>query len=226
MFKNTNEVETYFSLLQNSVGIGAVKNQKMEYMGSTHSTARLLGFNKQEDLVGKTDAELPCGASQSADLFQKHDHYVMQSNIAVHFLGFNQYKDSWRLLSSTKHPLRLINGDCVGIEVRTQDITSLGVLNAGVLLSDILSTHIKKRQAFYFAIQSHYHQINLSRQESLSSFYFFHGYTTKEIAKRMNVFPSTVETYLNRVKDKLNCSTRSQLIQKIHHLNLAQTLLI
>lgn len=42
--------------------------------------------------------------------------------------------------------------------------------------------------------------------------YLVKGLTLKEIAKETNLAPKTVEHYLNAVKDKLNCHSRSSLI--------------
>lgn len=47
----------------------------------------------------------------------------------------------------------------------------------------------------------------------------YEGYTTKEIAYKLNIAQSTATEYLNTVKLKLGADSKSALIQRLHHLS-------
>ena len=55
----------------------------------------------------------------------------------------------------------------------------------------------------------------LSSIETECLFYYFNGYSAKEVARVMGVSYRTVEGYLATIKEKFHCSTRGQLRQTI-----------
>lgn len=52
----------------------------------------------------------------------------------------------------------------------------------------------------------------LSERESLCVFHLCKGYTMKETAKVMGLSPKTVETYIDRAKQKFKCRNKAELI--------------
>jgi DNA-binding NarL/FixJ family response regulator len=53
----------------------------------------------------------------------------------------------------------------------------------------------------------------LSRREEEVLRLIAHGYTQKEIAKKMAISPTTVETYSARIREKLDLRERSDLVR-------------
>lgn len=205
--------------------ISAIKNAEFEYEHVSKPLANLLGFKKPTDAIGLTDRDLNCKAAENCAWFQAHDRLVIDNAAHLSLLGFNQYADGWHLLLSQKSQPHIPDAQ-KKIIINTFDITNISMLNMGVLLNDIFSKKILNREPFSFQIDSKYADINLSQQESLCLFYFFHGYAVKLIARELSISPSTVETYLNRIKYKLGCSNRSQIIEKMHHLNLMKSIIL
>lgn len=204
----------------------AIKDLNSCYIAANDAVAKFVGLKKGNDLLGKWDRELPCKAAKNAPSFIKNDKNALSYCKNMHFISFDQYQnEDWHLLYSTRSPVIEENGEIKGITLRSIDITSFSLLNAGILLSGILSEKIMQRKSFSFVMQPNYEQISLSRQESLCLFYFLHGYAIKKIAIILKLSPSTIETYLERVKNKLDCQNRSQLIEKIDSLNLANIIL-
>src|SRR5207253_1891119 len=58
----------------------------------------------------------------------------------------------------------------------------------------------------------------LSKQQEKCLYYLVRGMTMKQIAKILELSPKTVEHYLDAVKIKLNCRTRSELVE--HAINV------
>lgn len=206
--------------------ITATKNSDLEYEYASKALANLVGFKQDTDLIGLTDADLNCKAADSFAWFQNHDKLVSKSGAHLSLLSFNQYADGWHLLFTQKFPPLCQSNTEERIIITTCDITNLSLINMGVLMNDVFSKKIINREAFSFQIDSSYASIDISKQESQCLFYFFHGYTIKLIAKELKISPATVETYLNRIKHKLGCTKRSQIIEKMHHLNWGRTLIM
>lgn len=66
----------------------------------------------------------------------------------------------------------------------------------------------------------HNKDIYLSGREIECLVYLIIGHSAKETAKILTVSPKTVEFYIDSAKQKLNCSTKSELIKKIIKLNV------
>jgi DNA-binding CsgD family transcriptional regulator len=80
-------------------------------------------------------------------------------------------------------------------------IAELGLLSSsGFTLTNRLVADIKSNSE------------NLSERENLCVHYICKGYTQKEIAKMLSVSPKTIETYVERAKQKLHCSNKAELI--------------
>lgn len=58
----------------------------------------------------------------------------------------------------------------------------------------------------------------LSRREKEVAYYLLKGYPAIEIAKSLDISIRTVETHLNHMKSKLNCSNKLQLVTKLFAL--------
>jgi DNA-binding CsgD family transcriptional regulator len=205
--------------------IYGIKDRHSNFLAVSNSLAQLAGFSSADTMLGLSDADLNCDAGKLFELYQVADKEVIENNKSIRELSFLKYADEWRLLLTTKKPYYRIDTDDVAIEGESIDITNIGLLNTGVLLSDFLHDKIVNKEPFHFIVEPSYSSVNLSRQESLCLFYFVHGYPIKVIAKEMDISPGSVDTYLERIKNKLTCTNRSQLIEKMHEANLMYSLL-
>lgn len=55
---------------------------------------------------------------------------------------------------------------------------------------------------------------NLSKRQLECVLYLARGKTTKEIARILNVSPRTIESHFVHIKDKINCRTKSEILDK------------
>lgn len=62
--------------------------------------------------------------------------------------------------------------------------------------------------------------LGLSKRESECAYYLTRGMTMKLIAKTMGLSPRTIEFYIENIKDKLNCNSRSELIARMFEAGL------
>ncbi len=67
----------------------------------------------------------------------------------------------------------------------------------------------------YFQLMSDNTLVNLSEQESILLYYYLRGRTSREIASSMNLSNRTIEAYTDVIRLKLNCKTRSQVVDLV-----------
>lgn len=63
----------------------------------------------------------------------------------------------------------------------------------------------------------------LSNREYECLQYISRGKTNKEVARILSISPRTVETYINKMKDKLNCVSKSQLTEIFWELHCSKS---
>ena len=86
-------------------------------------------------------------------------------------------------------------------------------LNDNQSLFSDLSNPVKNNSAFSFNLPSR--QVKVSPRERECLYYLMRGETAKEIARRLNLSPRTIEFYIENMKKKFSCSNRIELIAKI-----------
>lgn len=170
------------------------KNKKDQYLGCNQTQALTAGFSKQSDMVNQTD--LAWVTPECARRLNFADKKVMAENkgqsLFEHVLVRNKFP---LLVLSHKIPLYTRSG-------KTAGIVGLSIL---IDKKSILP-------AFPFDFNETDSSTLLSLQQEDCLFYLIQGMTHKQIAKKMQLAPKTIEHYLDAVKMKLNCDTRQELI--------------
>jgi DNA-binding NarL/FixJ family response regulator len=112
--------------------------------------------------------------------------------------------------------LLLTKGKIVGVTGMGCDVTHVNNI-AGQLLSllecdgDYLSMDQKKSASYTF--HDNYPGDGLTSRESICLFYILRGKSNKQIALTLGISQRTVEAHVVNVKNKLQCHSRSQLIE-------------
>ncbi|RCJ24825.1 hypothetical protein A6770_04010 [Nostoc minutum NIES-26] len=100
------------------------KDRNSVFLGCNRNFAKMVGFDSPEDIVGKTDYDLPC-KKEDADLYRECDARVMQTNTPEYYiiepLLKADGKQIW--LETNKVPLHDGEGNVVGILGTFEDIT-------------------------------------------------------------------------------------------------------
>ncbi len=128
----TRETETqllqsqqFFKLLIDSIPQLIVwKDRNSVFKGCNSSAAKVAGLNSSEEIIGKTDYDLPCDVEE-ANFYRKCDKRVMESGVAeLHIIETQKQSDSKQAWFDTnKIPLRDTKGNVIGILVTIEDIT-------------------------------------------------------------------------------------------------------
>lgn len=127
---------------------------------------------------------------------KKENELVIESGHAMQFFNKINYKNSYLLLVTIKAP--------------TYD--DKGKINGVFGISQIISTSTIKET-------SPHHKI--SDRERQCIFHLVKGKTTTQIAESLGLSQRTVESYLDNIKNKLGCNSKSMLIDTILQMGLA-----
>lgn len=89
----------------------------------------------------------------------------------------------------------------------------------GVIAEPVIVVHLQRTSYPYNAIQrvaSEYHLTDREREALLG---ISMGMTSKELAKRMNISPNTVKTFLRTIMIKMGVTTRTAILSKLLESN-------
>lgn len=179
------------------------KNVDGYYIGYNDYGADRLGL-KKEQIIGKTDLDI--FPREIALIYRNNDKKIVQFKKQSLFLEDGVMKDNNPVIfSSYKMPIYDQNNMAIGVFgiSLTQPLIQDGNLSLPIESSmnfNPISKIITKNVPI------------LSEREIACLNLLSKGLTVKQIAKQFQISPRTIETYLDRVKYKLNCKNKADLI--------------
>ncbi|MDQ2995227.1 MAG: helix-turn-helix transcriptional regulator [Pseudomonadota bacterium] len=196
------------------------KDRDLRYVLMNNFTATRVGYTSSDmSFEGVTDRDLPCKAAEIADTFRKEDELVLQSGQTVSMINYCCYKDNdWRLIWGRKSPLKNTEGEIIGVYGRGVDVSDCGLMRTAFLVFVNDEKRFgSKRDALNqtsYILKDKFDDYGLSVRESECLFHLIRGKTAKEIAAIYKISFRTVEKHLERLKYKLNCFHRSEIVDK------------
>lgn len=163
------------------------KDKHGVYLGCNALMANSLNFSSTEEIVGKTDCDLPLLADE-IDYYRQQDRQVMKNNTAMQFQDSATLKDKTIDFFVVKTPL---------IE---KGHNPVGILGISYYFNPIRHNALSQRET---------EVLNLLAQ----------GKPTKEVANILMLSKRTVEHYLESIKDKMDVSSKYELLVKVVKMN-------
>jgi DNA-binding CsgD family transcriptional regulator len=177
------------------------KDLNGHYLGCNDAMAQALGFNKGKDILGYRDFDL-CWAN-AAPHFRMNDMKVITNEKPMMIIEAGQLIDGHESSAwSYKLPLRSRSQKTIGIICMSIPI------DQQTIIAHSLPQHKMSLDTFITSPP-------LPKRQKECLYYLVKGMTIKEIAHKLTLSTRTVEHYLETIKAKFNCHTRSQLIAKI-----------
>lgn len=174
--------------------------------------ANICGFTSPEQANGKTIFDVSLGNS-AKDLLDNCSSVLQQEAVRL-FDEFNLRRDGKNLhFLSIKFPCYDIRQQLQGTLGISIVIGEHSLAEAIVYLTSLglLPENTPPNQSLHLNL----HGVSLTPREQECLEYSTKGYTAKQIAKKLQISPRTVEEYLNQLKIKFNVSNKQELIQKI-----------
>lgn len=160
--------------------------------GCNKKFTEILGFSCNE-IVGRTDYDLSFTESE-AKFFCHCDKRVMMTQVPHQFHEHGTFIVGQLEVLTFKSPIINHHGKTMGVAI-------MGYLKK--------ISPLENRDRFLV------HGQEITRSEMKILNLLIRGKTAKEIGERLYLSKRTVETYLDRVKDKFNVSTKSQLVDLV-----------
>jgi DNA-binding CsgD family transcriptional regulator len=179
------------------------KNTQSIFVDVNQEYARLFGFKRVDDVIGKTDADLPCRVANIADVIQHNDQEVIKNKEAIKFLEILQVaNDEWKILLIVKTPYyenhQIAGTSSYCIEMPYLNYKQLGIHSGTSSFKQASFRIIDANQLF-------------TQKEIECLFLFLRQKTVSEMSFLLAISPKIVEMHLSSIKTKMGCYTDLQL---------------
>jgi DNA-binding CsgD family transcriptional regulator len=185
------------------------------YMGCNDVAAEKSLLKSRQDIVEMSDFDLTTLSTAEAKSIRQGDQLVINTQKPHYFLFSATNSQNKNIFLTYKAPLWNLKNEVVGVYgVDTfidlnNEKTYLPILEkTGIPIEDFM----KLKSTIVSQESKIKNKLLTSRQYDCLS-YLARGMTIKEIALELKLSARTVEHYLEAVKDKLNCNTRSELVR-------------
>jgi DNA-binding CsgD family transcriptional regulator len=204
----------HIDFVNQAPGIMCLKDMDSVFHAGSQKCVEMMGYDKGSDIQGITDFDLKCDAVKGAEQFicQDQDAFKRGENTT---LNLYTYADGATITQAQKKTI-FSEGKMVGVAGVACDVSHVNNI-AGQLLSllecdgDYISMDQKKSASYTF--HDNYPGDGLTPRESICLFYILRGKSNKQIALILGISQRTVEAHVVNVKNKLQCHSRSQLIE-------------
>jgi DNA-binding CsgD family transcriptional regulator len=187
------------------------KDLKGIYQGYSDYGAACIGYCSGKDIIGKSDLDI--FPKKYALIYQAHDKQVLKSGIPSFSIEEGELKNNTPVIFHS-YKIPLYTGAKVLKGVLGFSMTTFACKEGdSIIHTELLSfVDLASRINYQPPSSSNPHQVILSEREKVCLHYLSEGLTMKEIAQKLMLSPRTVETYLERIKKKLNCKTKADVI--------------
>lgn len=214
MSKDRNILEHSFDF-KKVPGLLSIKDRQSRYVSMTEDLANFVGWKNSYAGLEKTDYELPCKASESADIFIKQDKEVIDSGLKLSLICIDIYPTGWHMLLGNKIPIKNDDNFVTGFFLNCLDVSDLSEFNTYLWLQHIDSKILgHTKTPICYILSSEQKKIKLTEKQECCLFLMLRGKTIKEIAKVLKLSPRTIESHIEAIKFKFKCEKKSDIIEK------------
>jgi DNA-binding CsgD family transcriptional regulator len=177
------------------------KDRKGKYIFANDNLACAAGMDSKEQMIGKTDYDLIW--RDQADVFRQGDKRTLDGNPHIKIPEVQIQPDGIKEIITSKNILYTHNDTAVGI-------IGYYIESTGKVLIDKIGIYdpVKKRIYLGSTFNSEY----LTRREIQVFYYVLLGLSARKIADRLFRSKKTIEYHIDRIKNKLQCNTRGDMI--------------
>ncbi len=200
-----------------------VKDLSSCFLMANQTFLKKIGRRHISEIIGQNDDQLDCPAAELAHEFRAQDRDAMTQG-ETRFINVCYFKESaLSILLGTKKQLLDQTNKVVG--VMSMEFDASKSLSSGAIAKvlEISQKFLAKEQQQSFRVLPDEQKLGsdvLTPRENECLFFLVRGMTAKEIASAMQISNRTVEKYTATIRQKLNCNSRSALVEKASELGL------
>ena len=196
-------------------GLTCEKNSDSVIVSCNDVFLEYAGVNTDSKVIGFTDLEL-CWQDR-AHLYRQHELDALAGNNYSTFIPLKLKNGDEALFMHTKSQKKDASGNVLGINCHSVEIINP---NINHLFNYLM--HQSPQDNYTFCLNKQMPEYGLTKREKEVLFFIAKGKTAKAIGKAIDISPKTVACHMERIKKKLNCRTKSEVIDKAYHLGFSQ----
>lgn len=191
------------------------KDKDLKIREVTNGVANLIGYEKWEDVYGITDYEVKCPTVLLADEFRKKDSNVMGHKKTTSGLEVHKFSDGKiHSFLLERSPITDSDNCVIGIFLNMYEANYKYLNRIAIELYQFVNTIHPNKLGHSFEFTDTNEQYNLSKRENACLYYLIRGKSSSEIGNYLNLSKRTIDDYFDRIKYKMNCNSRSEIIEK------------
>jgi DNA-binding CsgD family transcriptional regulator len=191
-----------------------IKDKNFRYIFCSEKVAEVAGMDSPQQMIGKTDYDFIW--RDRADLYRAGDECVLSGHTYLNQPELQtQIKGLAKILVSKN---RVFNRSdrCIGVMFYNVDVSDF-------YLKRKSPEFIDTKTRFYLG--PYFNNEYLTKRETEVLKDILVGYTTPQIAELLNLSTRTVETHIDKIKKKLQCRTKGDIIVTAMKTGLTYSLL-
>lgn len=203
-------------ILDHLPGYLSITDLKGNFVWLNNKAACFMGVNSIEEIIGKKYIDVKWEHDKSAMIKAENDQLLIARNKNMSFLSYHQYVDGWKMALCEKSLVYNDEKEKIGIINYWSDITDYSLIDINQFLFNRLKDfkYGEKQPFSLYLNKEKFNNYNLSPRQQECLFYLLRGMSDKEIASKLNLSPRTVESYIHEIKNKMQCRTRVEVIEK------------
>ena len=216
--KETRVIDSELKVLFDQMpGAWGCKDENSVFIYANKEYGRIIGLPHHEDVIGRTDYDMPCETVNCAGLFRAQDQQVIQTVKCMRILDIHPFAGGeWKAYVFTKTPLMTKDKNIVGTIFHGVDITNASSIEIGSLLARMQVEGVRNELLGQnsYVIGNNFSKIKLTARQAECLFFILRGRTTKQIAKILNISFRTVDEHYENLRLKFQSQNRYELIDK------------
>lgn len=199
-------------LIDQLPGLFYIVDLESKFLHVNNVFTQWTGFKSCESLIDRTYTDMRCRAAERHLYFKEQDHLAIASMKPVTILAYVCYAHDWLVVFGEKYPLKSPTGELLGIVSHFRDITKYHLIDLYRFLNVGKTKNLIPQQQIEYILAEYDPELELSPRQSQCLFFLLRGKSYKEIAHILNISTRTSEGYITEIKTKLNCVSKSELI--------------
>lgn len=195
-------------ILMQIPGCIAWKDKNLKYQGANKNLLITMNFEHPKELVGLSDEDLALNTPELNTFFHEQDLLALQGHSVEVIHDLEHAKDKTYFLQ--KSPLRCEQGTIIGVVYYCMMWSQADLLTALRQIDQKFQP--ASALSHYYNIDAHHNPNNLSVRELECLFLQLRGKTIKQTGEILNLSKRTVESYLDNIKAKFGCQSKSELL--------------
>ena len=191
----------------------AAKDKNLKYLYCNENVARGLGLDSPKQIIGKTDHDL--FNDDIAHMYRSGDAHVLKGGILLNAHEVQPHVDKTIPILTTKNQLRNKSNTLRGVVISFIDTTGITCnLHPNILPLD------EKGTMYEFQIGKTTEVFTKREYQVFQNIVL--GFTAKKTAQQLSLSPRTVEGYIEKIKRKLQCTSKHHIIEAAMRFGILQ----